>query len=105
MRKFRDVINETRKVALASPLGRNESPAYTKRNGEPCCIFGHVLERFGITLLPEHTLYGIAELPWESWGFEKPNSYQNLWATKVQAAADSGDAWIITIAMADATLI
>lgn len=109
MRKFRGVINETRRVAMTNPLGRNEAPEY-RRNGKPCCIFGHVLERLGIPvakwelelLLNNYTL---ADLPWEDWGFEKPNEYQLLWITKVQANADNRDAWIIAIAMADATLI
>ncbi|QBP29826.1 hypothetical protein SEQ_HALENA_42 [Mycobacterium phage Halena] len=109
MREFRDVIRETRKVALTNPLGRNVRPEYTKENGKPCCLFGHVLERLGVPvaqfelkLLNNHTL---AELPWSDWGFEPPNTYQALWTTKVQAGADNGEAWIIAIAMADATPI
>ncbi|ALA06558.1 hypothetical protein SEA_LUMOS_42 [Mycobacterium phage Lumos] len=107
MRKFKDVIAEARMVAMLNPLGRNENAAYTERDGEPCCIFGHVLERLGIGIASWEVLnnFTLAELPWADFGFEEPNAYQILWTTKVQAAADSGDAWIIAIAMADATLI
>ncbi|QXO14281.1 hypothetical protein SEA_CHASER_42 [Mycobacterium phage Chaser] len=107
MRKFRDVINEARKVAMLNPLGRNERAAYTKRNGEPCCLFGHVLERLGIGIAGWEPINDVtfADLPWSDWGFDEPNTYQLLWIAKVQANADNGDAWIIAIAMADATLI
>ncbi|ASR87429.1 hypothetical protein SEA_NICHOLASP3_45 [Mycobacterium phage Nicholasp3] len=109
MRKFRDVINEARKVAMLNPLGRNTGKGYYEY-GEPCCFFGHVLERL---LLPQvakweialFNTYTLAELPWNHWGIEEPNDYQRLWIAKVQAAADNGDSWIIAIAMADATLI
>jgi hypothetical protein len=107
MRSFRDVINETRMVAMMSPLVRNESPDYTDADNEPCCIFGRVLERLGIIIKfgDDLNYHSFPELPWKLWGFEEPNAYQRLWATLVQANADNGDAWIIALAMADATLI
>lgn len=105
MRKFRDVINEARKVALLNPLGRNAGPEYVGENGKPACIFGHVLERLGISVVTAQNNFSMFELPWDTWGFERPNYYQSLWTAKVQAAADNGDAWVIAIATADATLI
>lgn len=108
MRKFRDVINEARKVAMLNPLARNTGKGYYEY-GEPCCFFGHVLERLGLPVakweIALFNTYTLAELPWLHWGIEEPNEYQRLWIAKVQAAADNGDSWIIAIAMADATLI
>ncbi|AXH67851.1 hypothetical protein J4T99_gp045 [Mycobacterium phage Bromden] len=107
MKKFRDVINETRRVVMTNPLGRNKTPDYTSADGKPCCIFGHVLKRLGIGIAGWEPINSVtfADLPWNDWGFEEPNAYQLLWITNVQANADNGDAWVIAVAMADATLI
>ncbi|OYN81876.1 hypothetical protein CG716_04930 [Mycolicibacterium sphagni] len=105
MRKFQDVISEMRRVAFHNPLGRNTAPEYTEDDGEPCCFVGHALKRMGISPNFKLNDYTASALPWELWGIERPNSYQQLWITTVQSAADNGNAWIISIATADALLI
>lgn len=107
MRKFKEVIGETRRIALTHPLNRNADSEYFNADGSPCCIFGHALDALGIAF--DHDLsieaYGssIGELPWDLLGFEEPNDYQALWAVNVQTAADNGQAWIVAVATADAT--
>ncbi len=103
MRKFRDVIKETRMVAIMNPLSRNTTSAYMSVKDEPCCIFGHVLKRLSLTLDGlDQNMFSVPDLPWEDWGFEKPNDYQSLWTVEVQSAADNGDVWIVAVATADA---
>lgn len=86
-RKFKEVIEATRRIALTNPLGRNAEPAYVSEDMNPCCIFGHALVSLGIPHSRlKHALGGIPSLPRERWGFERPTEYQALWATKVQAS-------------------
>lgn len=105
VKKFQNVIKETRKVAMLNPVGHNAKNAYVTSDGEPCCIFGHVLGR--MNLLPSAALnnFTFGDLPWQEWGFEPLSEYEKLWALKVQSAADNGNAWIVAVLMAEFPLI
>ena len=107
MRSFKDVIKETRRVAINNPLGRNENAGYANADGTPCCIFGHALRRLGFS--PSELLTGmedtILHLDWDGMGFEQPNRYESMWSSAVQWSADNGAAWIVAVARADARLI
>lgn len=104
MKKFKSVINETRRTALMNPLSRNKDSEYFNEVGLPCCLFGHVFERLGIPASEVVEGYSVPDLPWEAWGFEKPNEYEAVWTSLAQTHADNGDVWIIAIAMSDASV-
>lgn len=107
MKKFRSVINEIRKLALMNPLGHNDDNVYFTKDGNPCCIFGHALERLGVRPselgTPDDLLdcQLVTELPWERFGIECPSEYQERWILKVQTTADSGISWVVSVLTAD----
>lgn len=94
MKKFQSVIKETRRVAMLNLLGRNTKNVYVTANGEPCCIFGHALERLRLTgNLYRFNNYTFADLPWADWGYGEPSDAERLWSLRVQSSADGGDRW------------
>lgn len=109
MKKFQDVIKETRKVAMKKPLGHNTESVYVTAEGEPCCIFGHVLNSLNLLdkLGQAKALnnYTFADLPWQDWGVEPPTDYERLWTLKVQSAADNGSIWGVGVLLAELTML
>lgn len=103
MRSFECVTREVRRTAIANPLKKNAGLAYFNADGSPCCVFGHALERLGITVAAMNGKnYTPARfLPWDFWGFDKPSDYQMRWCDKVQFKADTNVIWLKAVVLAD----
>lgn len=112
MREFKEVIDETRRMAIMNPLSRNAEAVYFHTDGSPCCIVGHTLDNLGITARYFTSGYFtsglrimnhmVTNLPWTAWGFTLPEEYQMSWLFTVQTAADSKVLWPAAVLRADA---
>lgn len=93
---------------MLNPLGHNTASVYVTAEGEPCCIFGHVLNKLNLLSsdqLKKLNNYTFADLPWQEWGIESPSDYQRLWTLKVQSAADNGSIWGVAVLAAELPLL